>query len=665
MTTFRPNCTLPPFVVSFVQTPTARGTFDITWASLSVIILCTWTVLHLNVPVHIRTPKKRQKYGLKFRLLLRKLKWMALMVVAPECLLGKAWVDMLSAHFSTKEMECFAKADEVEWTLTHAYFANMGGFALEFGARDVGNIPGVTAAERMTVHHRRGGRGGGREVDQQGNNNDEGKVSNRDRESATTVLDGESTSPEDSFQLGMCGRLAGTGSEEQNEEHGREQNGEQARQQSREQNGGQSGNQDGEQNRGLLRHDTSTEEESRIQESEQLAINGATIVDPRQSPQLVGNSQESQARNSLDLNRNTTTLRGGMQPDNRSRDQIEDGVLTDLYDEELRFPPHWQGDVVWRSDKTNVRLVNAAMQQLESEGRSLRLRSRQRNLLALQGNIWILDAAQLRLARELKILRHLPQIAEHDLEDQNKGDTLVKAIAVLQTSWLILQLLVRFAKHLPSSLLELVAAAFAACSVCIYGLFWCKPKDVGTPWYFSARYPTEAEILEIAKEGPTTFFHYRESYWIPNNAVHRIQRCGDHDTADGLPRLHFIGGSATGAVIFGAFHLFAWAFTFPTPVERLLWRITALLTITLPLAGILVDGLFSPLYKRWAGRRETTPASHFQKKFLKIISRILWVFAFPYLIARVYIIVEVFRGLCFLPPRAFSTTWISSAPHAA
>jgi hypothetical protein len=37
--------------------------------------------------------------------------------------------------------------------------------------------------------------------------------------------------------------------------------------------------------------------------------------------------------------------------------------------------------------------------------------------------------------------------------------------------------------------------------------------------------------------------------------------------------------------------------------------------------------------------------------------------ALMYLVARLVIIVEIFRGLWYLPPEAFVTTWTSSIPH--
>lgn len=166
-------------------------------------------------------------------------------------------------------------------------------------------------------------------------------------------------------------------------------------------------------------------------------------------------------------------------------------------------------------------------------------------------------------------------------------------------------------------------------------------------------------------EGPSTFFHYREGYWMPNNAVHRVQwgKGRDLDVADRYPRWLFIIGSAGGALIFGIPHLFAWNFAFPTDTEKLLWRIAASATVGLPVVGAIADSLISLIYKQRARRASRERPEEFQTRFLNNIAIVIWLFALPYLVARIYIIVEVFRSLCFLPPDAFVTTWASSVPH--
>ncbi|KAF2871354.1 hypothetical protein BDV95DRAFT_636150, partial [Massariosphaeria phaeospora] len=80
--------------------PTDRGGFSIVWSCVAVIITCTWTTLHLNIPA--RTDSFWTK-------LLRKIKWMIVMIVLPEFIFSHA----MHRH--------------IKWTITHNYFLNMGG----------------------------------------------------------------------------------------------------------------------------------------------------------------------------------------------------------------------------------------------------------------------------------------------------------------------------------------------------------------------------------------------------------------------------------------------------------------------------------------------------------------------------------------------------------
>ena len=54
--------------------PTRRGTFNILSTCLDTLVLCVWTVVHLNIPEHRMA--KRQ--------VLHKLKWLLMALMAPE-----------------------------------------------------------------------------------------------------------------------------------------------------------------------------------------------------------------------------------------------------------------------------------------------------------------------------------------------------------------------------------------------------------------------------------------------------------------------------------------------------------------------------------------------------------------------------------------------------
>lgn len=88
---FRPNCTAPGQDENLVFSSNIRGTFDIMWSSLFTLLICTWTVQHLNVPA------QGSANGSKLRAVIsstwRRMKWMLLTLVMPEFLVGKALQD--------------------------------------------------------------------------------------------------------------------------------------------------------------------------------------------------------------------------------------------------------------------------------------------------------------------------------------------------------------------------------------------------------------------------------------------------------------------------------------------------------------------------------------------------------------------------------------------
>ena len=153
MITFYPNCTLPTGHPSgFVTGPNIRSTLSIVWSCIGVILLSSLSVLHLNVPPPLETRKSRtiwpwlrkMTYPVKI-----KLPWMALMLAAPEIVVGRAAANLLAAkqnydHLPVQNpqpeegvthargLAQQAKDDEVPWSLTHTILANMGGIAIHF-----------------------------------------------------------------------------------------------------------------------------------------------------------------------------------------------------------------------------------------------------------------------------------------------------------------------------------------------------------------------------------------------------------------------------------------------------------------------------------------------------------------------------------------------------
>ncbi|KAK1753024.1 hypothetical protein QBC47DRAFT_387569 [Echria macrotheca] len=156
MRSFSPECTLPSEDGVFVQDPNVRSTMSIVWSSLIIIFLCTWSILHLNVPPQLRPlppPKSswescRRAFFQAWYPFRRKALWMIFVMLVPEYPLGLAIGKYWSARLSTSRILEFQRSEkhesEAEWTLTHSLYADMGGFVLKFepSPLDMGDVVG-------------------------------------------------------------------------------------------------------------------------------------------------------------------------------------------------------------------------------------------------------------------------------------------------------------------------------------------------------------------------------------------------------------------------------------------------------------------------------------------------------------------------------------------
>jgi hypothetical protein len=86
---------------------------------LFVIIACTWTVQHLNLPILNEKP-----WQIRFR----KVLWASITLLFPEFILAHS---ILERHLAVQSLEAVGKLPHESrpssWTLTHSYYANMGG----------------------------------------------------------------------------------------------------------------------------------------------------------------------------------------------------------------------------------------------------------------------------------------------------------------------------------------------------------------------------------------------------------------------------------------------------------------------------------------------------------------------------------------------------------
>lgn len=85
----------------WVAEPKVRGTWSLLYSCVFTLILCIWTALHLNVPAQGESA---------FKIWLRKLKWVAIALFAPEIVLYTAWYQLYAAWTLYTELNWYLKS---------------------------------------------------------------------------------------------------------------------------------------------------------------------------------------------------------------------------------------------------------------------------------------------------------------------------------------------------------------------------------------------------------------------------------------------------------------------------------------------------------------------------------------------------------------------------
>ena len=301
-----------------------------------------------------------------------------------------------------------------------------------------------------------------------------------------------------------------------------------------------------------------------------------------------------------------------------------------------------------------------------------------------------------------------PSITEEEIQDRSKGDYLSKGVVLLQMSWFIIQCIVRAAYGLAITELEVVTLTFAVLSGITYHLWWHKPLDVrrSVPVYLLPQDPQspirkELQILQqsliipnpnsrelnsTSTSQPNSTRIQRLPEFLPkqrqehgiffglahvfiyhslleflqavgeiegSTALHSSSPLGVHtfySPWDDMNQSHFFVISFTicVAVVFGGIHCIAWSFQFPSPQERLAWRISAAFTSGEPiLYGLLII------------------IDNHQVALLTICAKTLFVsVTIMYFVARIVLLVLPCIALRALPPSALiDIQWLSLFPH--
>jgi hypothetical protein len=84
----------------------SRSTFDIIWSCMSIIIVCTYRVMHLNLPAKRETGGKLWQWRFWIKSF-RKTKWMIIMALSPEIVISICLADWLWARDSVAKFAKF------------------------------------------------------------------------------------------------------------------------------------------------------------------------------------------------------------------------------------------------------------------------------------------------------------------------------------------------------------------------------------------------------------------------------------------------------------------------------------------------------------------------------------------------------------------------------
>ncbi|KAI1458768.1 hypothetical protein F4805DRAFT_474052 [Annulohypoxylon moriforme] len=106
-------------LVGWVDAPNVRGTMNIIWSCVIVLITSIWTIMHLNLPA---------KEDTWIRITERKIRWGFLTILAPDLLTLIAANQWESARRSVTKIK--EVAGSKVWTQEHAFYADSGGFHL-------------------------------------------------------------------------------------------------------------------------------------------------------------------------------------------------------------------------------------------------------------------------------------------------------------------------------------------------------------------------------------------------------------------------------------------------------------------------------------------------------------------------------------------------------
>ena len=274
-------------------------------------------------------------------------------------------------------------------------------------------------------------------------------------------------------------------------------------------------------------------------------------------------------------------------------------------------------------------------------------------------------------AREYEV--DFSTITEDVIMDKSKGDVIGKLLVVLQTTWFTIQSAARVVEGLPVTELELTTLGHTVYIFTIYFFWWKKPLNIRYPITLQAKRrkpedhrngghgydvgPTETASQGVAEVNHKSYRTHTQSPDLKSQLSWRIQ-LGNCLYEAVKMIITPTGGSRPWHIVlvdllrtsffcpifglFGAVHCLGWHLHFPSYAEQIFWRISALIVTVLPIAMFIHNTM--DRYSMQHG--------------------MFWVYACPYVCARISLLTLAFLALRDLPFAAYQTLlWTNFIPH--
>ncbi|RWA05963.1 hypothetical protein EKO27_g9149 [Xylaria grammica] len=266
-----------------------------------------------------------------------------------------------------------------------------------------------------------------------------------------------------------------------------------------------------------------------------------------------------------------------------------------------------------------------------------------------------------------------PSITAEEIWDRSKQDKLSKVVALVQSLYVVTQVIGRASQRLAISCLELVTVAFLLCTAATYYFWLWKALDIETHEHIYLKIPMASVLLEAGHLAEKPFIHTPMDFveqpgWFFWKRHPLLQNFGGisgrplrripNDFYDPPSTLRIALFLWMLSISHLGIHVIGWVFTFPTMIEWYLWQIASL-----GLLGIfLISGVLNVLsvIPGWGFRVNTlgiwysTPKDDtFWRKWA--LNGPSLVGAMLYYVAKTYIILECLLSLRLMPSSVYRT----------